>query len=85
MKVIRDGLLLCGECLQAAVNGDYSCLDYYYDEAEADSRMAEIQKGLDRLGTGLTMGDNDFEFCKTPCDCCGTRLHGYRHEFCVLC
>ena len=39
MKVIRDGLWLCVDCLMAAVNGDVSAI-------ESDERIAEIEMRL---------------------------------------
>jgi len=123
VKVIRDGILLCEDCLIAAVNGDFTGLDYHYGSnwrcltctregtgraphvcpycrseaddrhgprSEADRREAEITAGLERLGAHL-VPDNDSEtgrgihdFSTRPCDCCGTKLHGSRHEFATL-
>lgn len=30
MEIVRDNLLLCDDCLFAAVNGDFTGLDYHY-------------------------------------------------------
>lgn len=53
MKIIQDDLWLCTDCLMAAVNNDYTGLDYYYKESEATKRMEEIQAGLEKLGPHL--------------------------------
>lgn len=90
MKIVRDGIELCEDCLIAACNDDYSGLDYYLKEPEATERMHAIQAGLFRLGRYLVpnfdsetgQGCNDFSM--RPCGCCGSRLHGSRHEFAVL-
>lgn len=83
MIVIADGLMLCEDCLMVACNGDASGI-------ESDERVAAVNKGLDALGPHLVPDfDNETErgihdFSRSPCDCCGTRLHGSRHEFAIL-
>ncbi len=90
MQVIQDDLWLCPDCLQAAVNDDYSGLDYYYDEDEAKQREAEIRAGLQQLGPHLVMdcdqetGEGHREFSSCGCDCCGSSLAGEFHRFAVL-
>ncbi len=89
MRVIRDGIPLCDDCTIAAVNGDFTGLDYHYGSG-ADARMGEITAGLDRLGPHL-VPDHDSETGRgidehstRPCGCCDTRLHGQRHDFATL-
>lgn len=53
MKVIERDIWLCNECVQAAVNNDFTSLDYYYGPREAQSRMKEIEQGLKALGPHL--------------------------------
>ena len=92
IAVIQDDLWLCSECLQAAVNNDYTGLDYHYGPVEAEKRMEEIQAGLSRLGSGLVMDSRDLAehdnahrvFTTAACDCCGTKLHGERWRFALL-
>jgi hypothetical protein len=100
MKVIRDGIQLCDDCLIVAVNGDYSGIDEHYGKGlspgrgelrdGAKERAAEIDAGLTRLGPNLVpafdseTGKGINEFSWTPCGCCGSRLGGGRHEFAVL-
>lgn len=99
MRVIRDGILLCDDCLIVAVNGDYSGLDYHYGTGmhagrkvgpTAEERKAEIDAGLERLGPNLVpdhdseTGKGVHEHSSWPCGCCGTKLHGQRHEFAIL-
>ena len=48
MKIVR-GLWLCSDCCVAAVNDDYSGLDYYLSEAAATRRMDLIQRELAKL------------------------------------
>lgn len=100
MEIKRDGLQLCEDCTIAAVNGDFTGLDYHYGTGldrydrkvgpSADERMAEIVKGLEALGPHLVPNfDSETnrgidEFSRSPCDCCGIKLHGGRHEFAVL-
>jgi len=92
VTVIQDDLWLCSDCLQAAVNDDYTGLDYHYGPVEAEKRMEEIQAGLSRLGSGLVMDSRDLAehdnahrvFTTAACDCCGTKLHGERWRFALL-
>jgi hypothetical protein len=100
MIKVRDELALCDDCTIAAVNGDFTGLDYHYHSGldrfdrkvgpSADERMAEIVAGLEALGAGLVpdhdseTGDGIDEFSRRPCACCGTRLAGGRHRFAVL-
>ncbi|MBM9615231.1 hypothetical protein JWJ90_13170 [Desulfobulbus rhabdoformis] len=84
-KVIDQDLWLCEDCTQAAVNADYTGLDYHYSEQEADQRYKEITEGLERLGTGLCWsGEESDEFSRKTCDCCGTALHGRRKRFVLV-
>src|SRR5208282_5634134 len=89
MEVVQDNLWLCDDCLFAAVNGDYSGLDMYYNHEDAEKRMQEIQAGLKELGW-LTpdfdseTGDGIDSFSSRHCDCCGSNLAGERHRFSVL-
>lgn len=73
---------VCVDCLMAIANDDYSGLDYYYDEAEAETRMAEIKEGIWSLSEEgkyhLAVGDDE-GFSWSGCDCCGSDLGGERH------
>ena len=68
----------------AAVNDDYTGLDYSYQEPEATQHRELIQKGLGKWGPYLTMDNGHDEFSSRKCDCCGTHLAGERHHFVVL-
>lgn len=90
MNIEHDNLQFCPDCCIAAVNGDFSGLDYHYAPLQADRRMAEICEGLDRFGPALVPafdhehGDGHDEFSHAPCDCCGTGLAGARWRFATL-
>ena len=90
MRVIQDNIWLCADCLQAAVNDDYTGLDYYYREPEATRRMKDIERGLRNLGPNLVCdfdgesGEGIEEFSSLGCDCCGTALRGTMHRFAIL-
>jgi hypothetical protein len=100
VKVIRDEIGLCEDCLIVAVNGEYDSIDFHYGRGEypgrgelrdgAKERAAEIDAGLARLGPNL-VPDHDSEtgrgieeFSWRPCGCCGSTLGGSRHMFAVL-
>jgi hypothetical protein len=89
MRVIRDDLWLCVDCMIAAVNGDYSGLDYAYGD-DAEKRAGDINDGLEALGIGLVPNfdcDTDEghrEFSRCGCDCCGSGLAGEMYRFAVL-
>ena len=53
ISVTQRDLWLCDDCMIAAVNDDYTGLDYYYPPGDADRRMKAIEKGLEALGPGL--------------------------------
>jgi len=59
-------------------------------EAKRDARIAEVDAGLAALGLHLVPNfDSETnrgidEFTWSPCDCCGIKLGGSRHEFAVL-
>lgn len=80
MKLINDDLWLCEDCTMAAVNDDYTGLDYAYSKEEAEARMEDIIEGLAEL-PGLVPMDGEDEFSTRACDCCGTPLGGRRHRF----
>lgn len=90
MRIAQDDLQLCEDCTIAAVNGDFTGLDYSYGEPEATERMREIEIGLEKLGLYLVPNydseDNTGieEFSTLACDCCGTHLAGSRHCFATL-
>jgi hypothetical protein len=90
MRVIRVDLWFCHDCLFAAVNDDYTGLDFSLSREKADARMGEIQVGLGKFGPNLVpdfdseTDDGIEEFSRRPCDCCGEGLAGGRHRFVVL-
>jgi hypothetical protein len=89
MNVLYDDLWFCTDCLMAAVNDDFTGLDYYYG-ADADARERKIRAGLGFWGAHLVpdfdseTGEGILEFSKVTCDCCDSPLAGTRHRFAVL-
>jgi len=88
MKVVKDDIWVCPDCLQAAVNGDLSGLDN--DPETADARAKAINEGLAAFGPHLVpdfdteSGEGISEFSRRSCDGCGDHHHGGRHRFAVL-
>ena len=75
MVIVRDELWLCDDCMIAAVNGDFTGLDYHYGK-DADKRQADIERGLEKLGPHLVpnfdseSSDGIEDFSRKPCVCC---------------
>ncbi len=87
MKVIDDNFQVCGFCVQAIVNDDYSGLDYYFKTEEAEARMDLIHKGMDQWGPDTQIvlpAEPSEEFAWTPCECCGDTAGGDRTRMQVL-
>jgi hypothetical protein len=91
MEVAKDNLYLCAGCLGPAVNGDFSCLDNYYDDAAGLAQeKASILAGLAKLGPHLVTnhdsetGEGVLSFSALPCNCCGTTAAGERYRFATL-
>jgi hypothetical protein len=89
MDVIRDGIMLCSDCMIVAVNGDTSGIDEG-DERKTARKIERIYEGLRELGPNLVpahdseTGEGYEEFSSHGCDCCGSRLAGSLFEFAVL-
>lgn len=83
MKIAQDDLWLCDDCLIVAVNGDTAGI-------ESDERVAEVNAGLDRLGSHLVTDfdseteDGMLSFTWRVCDSCRYGLGGSRHRFAIL-
>lgn len=86
MKVKIENLAFCQECTMAAINDDYTGLDYHYSADEAEKRAQEIRNGLAGLGSYVCHdGSKDpDEFSTRRCDCCRSQLAGKREYFIVL-
>jgi hypothetical protein len=70
--------MVCIDCLLAVANNDTTGIG-------SEEREREVLAGVARIGIAA-VGDyeNDETFSKDACECCGTRLHGSRHEVLVL-
>lgn len=92
MKVVRDDLWLCVDCLFAAVNGDVSGIEFScgVGTEETAARVAEVEAGLNRLGPHLVpdfdteTGEGHETFANYGCDCCRSPLAGEMHRFAIL-
>ena len=92
MNKLDYELWFCPDCLMAAVNDDYSGLDYYYDEHDSVKKKADIEAGLNALSKiGNIVSDFDSEtgeghdeFSNCGCDCYGSSLAGEFHRFALL-
>jgi hypothetical protein len=71
-------LMACQDCLMYVANGD---LPDYRDNLESD-----IQGHIGVPSGRLTCGDSDKddEFSSSPCECCGSRLGGSRHQLVIM-
>jgi hypothetical protein len=80
MKSIKEKWL-CEDCTQAAVNDDFTGIDYYLSKGFAELRIKEIEDGLECFGRGLYIGDGEREHSIDRCDCCHNPNHGKRQLF----
>jgi hypothetical protein len=82
MRVVRDDLDFCDDCLMGACNGDFTGMD--------DVTEAKVIAGLNALGPNVVpafdseTGEGIDEFSHVRCDCCGSKLYGQRHKFAIL-
>lgn len=89
VEVVNDRFMVCVDCAMFIANDDLSGLDYHFTPEEAKHRENAIREGVayqNSQGNHIAMGDdeNDIEFSKNPCECCGNALHGYRHHAVLL-
>lgn len=86
MKVINDDYQVCDDCTPVLANGDYTHLDYYYDEPVAEAIIERIHQAIEAAGDLIAVGDSDkdLDFSRRRCDCCGSELHGRRTHFYVV-
>jgi len=87
MPTVKEKIMVCNDCFQPIVNGDFSALDYWYRPVQARERYEAVKAGMDRLtedGAQLCAGDDHNEFSSFPCECCGSKLAGERNEIVLL-
>lgn len=86
VKVIDDQFMVCSDCAMAIANDDYTGLDAYLDEEEAEMRMNHIKESIASVEGWICIGDpeNDIDFSVQSCDCCKVKLAGYRHQMVVM-
>jgi len=78
----------CADCVQPVANGDFSSLDYYYQQEESERRYKRIVQGMDDLceehGGSLHIGELVSEFSRDRCDVCDASHAGEWHSVLVL-
>lgn len=78
----------CSDCVQPVANGDFSSLDYHYQQAEADQKMQQIERGMNHLckehGGSLHYGEKVKDFKRDSCHVCGARHAGEWHRIFIL-
>jgi hypothetical protein len=86
VEVIDDSFMVCEECMMIIATGDYSHLQYDYDENGADERVVEIDTAIDQVEGEIVPGnsEHDEEFSIKPCECCKSQLAGSRHHCVIL-
>lgn len=70
---VNNTLMVCSDCLLFIANGDLP---------EDDEMEKDIIAGVESFSGHLHAGDSDEdeEFSRHSCDCCGTNLAGSRHQ-----
>lgn len=87
MRTVKDNVWLCVDCMLAAVNDDYSGLDYSYSQEDASELLTRMQEGWQLLGTwsgnGLVKASAERE-TRMTCACCRRNECGTFYEFNLL-
>lgn len=77
MQIVEENLEVCQDCAMFIANG----------ELPEDPNLAQmIVEGNEKVVPNyfvLTF-DNDIDFSRKPCNCCGDQLHGSRHQAVLL-
>ncbi|HYF57063.1 MAG TPA: hypothetical protein VEA41_22625 [Salinarimonas sp.] len=76
MRIAYDDLWCCVDCTMYIANGDVP-------EDREDLPDLVAREWGDRAPF-IVLTDGEEEFSRSGCDCCGSHLAGYRHEFVVL-
>ncbi len=90
MRIVKDDLWLCQDCVIYAVNGDLTGVDYYLSGDAAKRRCLDIEAGVERFGANLVpnydseSGEGIEEFSLKQCDGCRCKLAGSRYSFAIL-
>jgi hypothetical protein len=90
MKVTDDDYWVCSDCLPVIANGDYTHLDNYYvsedqsGEISLEDKIDAIDSGMESAGGYIVPGSEEDEYSTRGCDCCCTKLAGYRARCAVL-
>lgn len=74
MENLGVQLWFCDDCALGRANDDFTAID---DE----DRYEEVRSCVYSLSPSISAGDQIEDFSIDPCDCCGTRLAGQRHQF----
>ena len=78
-------LIVCPDC-QAYLCSDHSVFDYWYGLDKSESMIEQIANKVDEMMeekhiSFITEKSEVFEaYSHSPCDCCNTRLGGYRFK-----
>ncbi len=84
----NGNLWLCQDCVDIAENNDTSSIEHFYQNY-AGNRITEIRNNLAELAKqGELVANNDYntgggilELSKRQCDCCKSRLYGFRARY----
>jgi len=89
VEIVNERFMVCVDCAMFIANDDLSGLDYHFLSDESEQREIAIRNGVQYQNdqdNHIVMGnsDDDIEFSKSPCNCCGDHLHGYRYHAVLL-
>jgi len=75
---------VCPDCYVYIGTGDATSYSLWLDDDEASDAIAVADAGIARMAADgnivcVASPDDELGFCITPCDCCGSILHGDRH------
>ena len=78
-------LIVCPDC-QAYLCSDHSVFDYWYDSDESEKIISSISEKVEemmeerQLSYILESSEMHDPFSSSPCECCQSRLAGYRYK-----
>ena len=79
----RSGtVMVCQDCLEATLSESFGDYIQYYEisDQQVEALISASEKMTEGFDVFIDNPDGFVEFSKNPCQCCGSKLHGSRHQ-----